>query len=208
MKFYYTIIGLCMFSAFTWAQGEHNHHHGNHTHQHHTTTNTKVNIQTKSLSISNASLVTQDNKSIRFYEDLVKGKTVAINFIYTSCKTACPIQGAVFSQVQEKLKKRLGKDIFLVSISIDPKIDSPKKLSKWGKKFKQRSGWTLVTGDKSKINNLLKSIDMYTAILEDHSPIILIGNDKQGQWKRVSGLSSPGQLAKIINNIADQGNNL
>src|SRR4051794_22681385 len=68
----------------------------------------------------NLPLTTQDGASVRFYDDLIKGKTVAIDLIYTTCKYACPLETARLVQVQRLLGGRVGRDIFFYSITIDP----------------------------------------------------------------------------------------
>src|SRR5580765_8178846 len=73
--------------------------------------------------IPNVTLTTQDGARVRFYDDLVKGKIVAINLIYTTCKYACPLETARLSQVARVLGPRMGRDIFFYSISIDPDVD-------------------------------------------------------------------------------------
>ncbi len=76
----------------------------------------------------NVLLLTQDSTTVRFYDDLLKGKAVAINLIYTSCKDECPLETARLVQVQRLLGDRVGKDLFFYSISIDPKHDTPEVL--------------------------------------------------------------------------------
>src|SRR5713101_8920088 len=68
----------------------------------------------------NVQVTTQDGATVRFYDDLLKGKSVAINLIYTSCKDECPLETARLVQVQRLLGDRVGKDVFFYSISIDP----------------------------------------------------------------------------------------
>src|ERR1700752_4043479 len=58
----------------------------------------------------NVTLTTQDGRSVRFYDDLIKGKIVAINLIYTSCEYNCPLETARLAQVQKLLGDRMGKD--------------------------------------------------------------------------------------------------
>jgi protein SCO1/2 len=69
-------------------------------------------------------LVDQDGKRIDFYNDLVKGRVVAINFIYTTCNSICPMQGNQFARLQAMLGDRLGKDVLLISISADPETEA------------------------------------------------------------------------------------
>src|SRR5688572_21695664 len=108
--------------------------------------------------ITNVAIVDQDGKRIDFYEDLVKGRVVAINFIYTTCTAICPMQGNQFARLQTMLGDRLGKDVLLISISADPEADSAQKLKTWLSHFGARQGWTFVTGEKSEIDRLSRAL--------------------------------------------------
>src|SRR5262244_3125937 len=94
----------------------------------------------------NVELITQDGKKVRFYDDLIKGKIVAIDLIYTTCHYACPLETARLVQVQKKLGDRVGQDIFFYSISIDPEHDTPEALKAYMAKFHVGPGWTFLTG--------------------------------------------------------------
>src|SRR5712671_7385198 len=104
----------------------------------------------------NVPLITQDGKVVRFYDDLLKGKAVAINLIYTTCSASCPLETARLVQVQRILGDRVGKDIFFYSISIDPKHDTPKVLKEYAQKYHTGPGWTFLTGKKSDIDLISK----------------------------------------------------
>lgn len=148
--------------------------------------------------ISNLILVDQDGKSIDFYNDLVKGRVVAINFIYTTCTSICPMQGNQFARLQAMLGIRLGKDVALISISADPAADNPRKLKAWLSTFGANQGWTFVTGEKSEIDRLSRALTGDEARRGDHSPVMFIGNYDKGVWKRVYGLAEPERLTRII----------
>jgi cytochrome oxidase Cu insertion factor (SCO1/SenC/PrrC family) len=150
------------------------------------------------MSIPDLPLLNQDGKQIHFYRDLIKGKVVAINFIFTTCTTICPPMAATFSKIQNQLGDRLGKDVYLISISVDPAVDTPQRLKAWGAKFDAKPGWTFVTGNKPEMDQLLKSLSGYSARKEDHSPTILIGDDAKGMWTRANGLAKPALLVQLI----------
>ncbi len=88
----------------------------------------------------NVVLTTQDGKQVHFYDDLLKGKIVVIDLIYTHCVNACPLETARLVQVQKLLGDRVGKDIFFYSISIDPKHDTPKVLKRYARSFTLAQG--------------------------------------------------------------------
>src|SRR5688500_6906807 len=144
-------------------------------------------------------LIDQDGKKIHFYTDLVKGRTVVINFIFTTCTTICPPLGATFARVQKELGDKVGRDVRFISISVDPATDTPERLKAWAEKFHAGDGWTLVTGNKPQVDELLNALGASSARREDHSPTVLIGNDAHGNWTRTYGLAKTSQLVQIIN---------
>jgi cytochrome oxidase Cu insertion factor (SCO1/SenC/PrrC family) len=151
------------------------------------------------MTIPDVEVLDQDGRKLRFYTDLVKGRTVAINFIFTTCTTICPPLGATFARVQKELGERAGRDVQIISVSVDPATDTPERLKAWGAKFKAGAGWTFVTGRKPQVDELLRALGAQAARPEDHSPAVLIGNDARGQWKRAYGLARPTQLVQMIN---------
>lgn len=145
----------------------------------------------------------QNGRSLNFYRDLVKGKVVAVNFVFTTCTAICPSLTATFRRVQEQLaEEKLSAQ--LISISVDPTVDTPERLHEFAGKFKAETGWTFVTGSTSDIESILKEFGVAAANKNDHSPMILIGNEKAGYWTRAYGLSSPTSLVKLIALAANQ----
>ena len=153
------------------------------------------------LKIPNARVYDQNGNQISFYNDLVKGKVVAINFIFTTCTTICPPMTATFRRVQQELEAR-GSDAQLISVSVDPTTDTPERLRDFAAKFKAGPGWTFVTGDKVEIDSLLQALGVAVADKNDHTPMILVGNDRQGFWSRAYGLAAPSTLVKAIEEAA------
>ena len=103
------------------------------------------------MTIPDLEVTDQDGKKRRFYTDLVKGKVVVINFIYTTCTYVCPMQGTSFSKLQAALGDRIGKDVYLISVSTDPVTDTPKKAEILGREIRREAG--LETGDRRKTAN-------------------------------------------------------
>jgi cytochrome oxidase Cu insertion factor (SCO1/SenC/PrrC family) len=155
------------------------------------------------MSIPDTELLDQDGRKVRFYSDLIKGKVVAINFIFTTCTTVCPPLGATFARVQRELGERAGRDVHFISISVDPSTDTPERLKAWGAKFKAGPAWTFVTGAKPQVDEVLAALAASTARREDHTPTVLIGNDAKGQWTRAYGLTAPSKIVQIINDAAE-----
>jgi cytochrome oxidase Cu insertion factor (SCO1/SenC/PrrC family) len=148
------------------------------------------------MNIPDVELLDQNGRKIHFYSDLVKGQTVVINFIFTTCTTICPPLGATFARVQKELGN---KDVRFISISVDPATDTPERLKAWGAKFHAAEGWTFVTGNKPQVDELLRALGASSARREDHSPTILIGNDVKGTWTRTYGLAKTSEIIQLIN---------
>lgn len=143
----------------------------------------------------------QNGRRLNFYSDLIRGKTVAIDFIYTSCTTFCPMLTAHFRMVQEQLGARIGKDIELISISIDPVTDTPAKLREFGAPFEPGPGWTFVTGTLPDIGKLVDRLGLPLGNPVDHAPLVLVHNDKVGGWTHVDG-NDPDALRNALVNAA------
>jgi cytochrome oxidase Cu insertion factor (SCO1/SenC/PrrC family) len=154
-----------------------------------------------SMKIPNAPVLDQNGKQLNFYSDLIKGKTVAINFIFTTCTTICPPLTATFRRVQQDAAAR-GLNVQLISVSVDPTTDTPERLRDFASKFKAEPGWTFVTGDKAEIDSVLQSLGAAVSNKNDHTPMILIGNDTSDYWTRAYGLTSPTRIVELIDAAA------
>jgi|SRR5690242_4818514 len=153
----------------------------------------------------NVPLTTQDGKAVRLYDDLLKGKSVAINVMYTSCRDECPLETARLVQVQRLLGERMGKDIFFYSITIDPKRDTPEVLKAYAQKYGVGPGWLFLTGKEEDINLATKKLGLAgrraAASKDGHSPSLMVGNEPTGQWMRNSAVDNPRFLVTTIRNF-------
>lgn len=152
-----------------------------------------------SMKIPDAEIYDQFGRELHFYSDLVKDKVVAINFVFTTCTAICPSLTATFRRVQQEAAAR-GLKVQLISISVDPTTDTPERLKDFAAKFKAEPGWTFVTGEKTRIDSVLQALGAAVANRNDHTPMMLIGNDASNYWTRAYGLTSP---AKIVDILAD-----
>jgi protein SCO1/2 len=84
----------------------------------------------------NVELQTQDGKTVRFYDDLIKNKIVTINFFYAKCDGICPAVTANLARVQRIFGDRVGREIFMNSISLKPEVDTPGVLKEYAEMFK------------------------------------------------------------------------
>jgi len=150
----------------------------------------------------NVELTTQDGKKVRFYDDLIRGKIVVIDLIYTHCVDSCPLETARLAQVQKILGDRVGTEIFFYSITIDPKRDTPEVLKAYAAKYHVGPGWTFLTGKKEDIDLVSKKLGLYTepdpADRDGHMPSVLLGNEPMGQWMRNGATDNPRFLSVLI----------
>ena len=144
----------------------------------------------------------QNGRRLRFYTDLIKGRTVVVNFVFTTCTYVCPMQGASFAKLQAALGGRAGRDVHLISVSIDPAADTPQRLKAWGEKFGVGPGWTLVTGGKEQMDELLRALTGDGARRGEHSPFVFAGNFDRGVWVRDYGLAGPGRFLDLFDALA------
>lgn len=151
--------------------------------------------------IPDVPVLDQHGNKLHFYTDLIKDKTVAINFIFTNCTTICPPLAATFARLQKEMGDRIGNDVHLISISVDPVTDTPERLKAWGAKFKAGPGWTFVTGDKQEMDKLLTALGAAVSKREDHTPAMIIGNDAKGVWTRTYGLAKISQIMGVIDDV-------
>ena len=154
------------------------------------------------LSIPEVEVLDQDGRKQNFYADLVKDKVVIINFIFTTCKVTCPLSGAHFSKLQNALGERMGRDVFLISISTDPETDTPEKLKAWGKRFQAKAGWTLITGDAKEITRLLRVLKGDGLDKDYHVPSLYMVNDVKKTHRRAYGLEDPARAIKLVDELA------
>jgi cytochrome oxidase Cu insertion factor (SCO1/SenC/PrrC family) len=151
----------------------------------------------------NVTLVDQDGKPARFYDDLIKGKVVLVNFIFTGCAASCGLETARVRQLQDLLGDRVGKDVFFYSISIDPENDTPEALKAYARKFNVGPGWRFFTGRLKDIDLLRTRFGLYIppALKDgtiDHDLSMMIGNDATGRWQKASPMENPEVLATQI----------
>jgi len=153
----------------------------------------------------NVPLVTQDGVTVRLYDDLLAGKAVAVNLVYTSCKDECPLETARLVQVQRLLGDRVGREIFFYSITIDPARDTPAALKAYADKFGVGPGWLFLTGREDDIKLVARKLGLSrrndSASRDGHQPILMIGHEPTGRWMRNSAVASPKFLATTINDF-------
>jgi protein SCO1/2 len=166
--------------------------------------NDKTEAQTPAQKyFTDVELVNQDGEKMRFYSDVLKGKTVVINAFFTTCTSVCPPMNRNLEMVQEALGERLGKDVFIVSISVDPATDTPERLKAYAQKFHARPGWLFLTGKKENVDWALYKVGQYVEAKDDHTTGIIIGNEATGLWKKAFGMAKATELVAVVQSVVN-----
>jgi cytochrome oxidase Cu insertion factor (SCO1/SenC/PrrC family) len=146
-------------------------------------------------------LLDQDGREVRFYTDALRGKIVLISFIYTSCTDICPILMHNLTDVQASLGDRFGKDVFFVSISVDPEDDTPEELRKYAERYDAKPGWTFLTGPKKDVDAVIRRFGEFQADFEEHSMTFVLGDVKNARWSKMRGDQPPEAVLPRIRDL-------
>jgi protein SCO1 len=153
---------------------------------------------------TNALLRTHDGRTVKFYDDLLKGKLVVINMMYTTCSGICPANTASMRAVQQALGARVGRDIFMYSLSLRPEFDSPQALRDYARQYDTGPGWTFLTGVPAEVDAIRRKLGFFDsdpvadADLARHTGMIRIGNLPASRWCMVPALGSTRQIVASI----------
>lgn len=153
----------------------------------------------------NITLRTQDNKPVRFYDDLVKDKIIIVNFMYTRCPGICMPTAFNLAKVHKFLGDRVGRDILMLSISLDSEYDTPERLKEYAKMHGgEKPGWLYLTGDYDEIESLRYKLGVYDldpiidADKTQHSGIITFGSYKTDRWAALPALMNSEEIAETV----------
>lgn len=150
-------------------------------------------------------LTDHNGKAVRFKADAMADRLVVINFVYTTCTTVCPVQSALFADLQQRLGERAGKDVALISVSVDPLRDTPPRLKEFAARYKAGPGWRFLTGSRQAVDEVLKAFDVYTPNFADHPAAVLVGDPRSGEWVRYFGFPGTNQILGRITELHAAG---
>ncbi|HEX7807225.1 MAG TPA: SCO family protein [Thermoanaerobaculia bacterium] len=148
-------------------------------------------------------LLDQDAKPHRFYSDLIEGKVVVINAFFANCTGSCPVMAGKLAALQARFGDRIGKDLTILSISVDPTNDTPAALKAYASRFKATSGWYFLTGKPENVEAVLKKLGQYVVDPSAHQNLFLVGNDRTGLWKKAFALAETDEIVKIVESVLD-----
>lgn len=150
----------------------------------------------------NSRVTTHEGRELRFYDDLMRGRTVLFNMMYSVCTGICPANTANLLQVQEVLGSRMGKDIFMVSMTLQPEFDTPGALRDYVRRYGIKPGWTFLTGQPREMETLRRKLGFFNknpaldSDLANHTGMVRIGNEALDRWMMMPALSTPQQIAR------------
>jgi len=144
-------------------------------------------------------LLNQDAEEVQFVSDVVGDKIVVMDFVYTTCTTVCPVLTALFTQVQTQLGDDLGGEVVMVSMTVDAARDTPARLKAYATKHRVREGWTWLTGPKPTMDDVLTGLGAFSVSFEDHPAMVIVGDGRTGEWKRMFGFPNPDRIMKVVN---------
>ena len=162
-----------------------------------------VKANTVNVKVHDQELLNQESKRVRFKSDVIGDRLIAMTFTYTTCTTICPVLDSIFVDLQDLIGKRLGKDIFLVTMSIDPNTDIPARMKLYAKKLGAKQGWVFLTGKKQDVDKVLTGLDVYSPDIYNHPPVVFVVDGRKGIWKRIYGFPSPEQIMEVIQELDD-----
>ncbi|MGE8498991.1 MAG: SCO family protein [Pseudomonas sp.] len=155
----------------------------------------------------NVTLYTHEGKAVKFYDDLIRGKVVALNMMYAQCERSCPTSTANLRQVQKLLGERAGRDVFMYSLSLQPELDTPERLREYVARYRIGPGWQFLTGARADIDLLRRSLGFYDVDPvvdfndQSHTGMLRVGNDQLDRWTMAPTLTEPLQILSTINHV-------
>jgi len=153
--------------------------------------------------LAGLALLDQDGKPVDLYRDLIAGRSVVIHTFFAGCGDSCPAAMATLKSVQEQLGKRLGPEVRLVSITVDPFHDTPAALKQYAARVGAQPGWTFLTGSEQQVAEALKRVGLFVNEPGAHMDIMVVGNMRTGLWKKIHGTAPNATVVKLIMGVAD-----
>jgi protein SCO1/2 len=146
-------------------------------------------------------LVDQNGRSHRFYSDLIAGRVVIMNIIFTGCRSSCPIIMGRLVELQDLLGPKRS-DVSILSISVDPVLDTPQTLHAYADSLQAKDGWYFLTGEKAAVDTVLGRLGNRSATPEDHNDVIVVGNDASGTWIKLTAIATTEDIARAVTEVA------
>ena len=148
---------------------------------------------------TNLDLINQDGETVRFFDDVLKGQVVVINFIFTNCEGACPLMTHKLSLVRDRMEGQIGDTVRFVSLSIDPERDTPAAIKEFAKTHHaDHEGWVFLTGKPENLEYITKQLGQFTDDVEAHSTMMLAGNVSSAHWIKIQPYEQPPAITEKL----------
>jgi len=192
----------------------HNHEHhastalpsidGDDPHAHHQQQAAEAGSKQASVEVPEGLILTDRlGEQLDLLRDVIGDRVAVVNFVYTNCTTVCPVTSTIFSMVQNHLDGRMGEEVVLVTLTVDPARDTPQRLRSYANSFAPGEDWIWLTGDNGTVESALRAFGAYTANFEDHPAMVLVGDASNATWYRLYGFPAPeaieNKIAELLN---------
>ena len=157
----------------------------------------RFSVTEEQYTVPEVELIDQFGTSVALRALLESDQPLALNFIFTTCTTICPVMTATFAQMRRELGDA-GDRVKLVSITIDPEYDRPEVLNEYAELFHAGEDWSFLTGDSDDILLVLQSFKSYAGSKMNHRAVTLLKNPHSSLWTRIDGLASGKDLAQEV----------
>jgi protein SCO1/2 len=155
--------------------------------------------------IPNAALLTHEKRPVRFYDDLVKGRTVVVNFMFTSCASICPQATRTLRNVQEVITASAASNVLMLSITVDPETDTPDVLARYAARHEVKPGWLFLTGNRQEVDKVRRRFgasDNDDPDPSQHTGMVIYGNEPLGQWRMINVTRPSDRIADAVLRLA------
>jgi len=153
------------------------------------------------IKLPDTALTDQHGMTARLKSDTVADRLVLATFIYTTCTTVCPPLSALFADVQQRLGERVGREVAMISITVDPLRDTPLRLKAYAAQYNAGPGWSFLGGSKQAVDEVLVAFDVYTPNFADHPAVVLVGDPRSGEWTRFFGFPGSEQILARVEQL-------
>ena len=150
------------------------------------------------LDVPDVELLDQDGEPGKFVSNRIGDNIAAVTFTFTHCTTICPTLDGIFKRLQTDLAEDLGEDAVMLTLSVDPVNDIPERLKQRAGKLEARPGWTFLTGEKDRVNNLLRALEVYAPDITEHPPTVFVVDGRRGVWTRLTGFPTPAKIVEVM----------
>lgn len=150
------------------------------------------------LQVPDLELLNHNGEKGRLISDFIGDKQVALTFVFTSCTTICPVIDGIFLNLQDKVADRLGKDVAMLTLTVDAARDIPERLKLHMDRIGAKPGWNYLTGELETVKTILKALEVYTPDINNHPPVVYVIDGAQNSWRRLNGFPSATLIEQVM----------